>query len=759
MTCFRPGSGTGVALMALGVLLAPGAALAQQRTLTVDTIYDPAQRVDFSGEIPSGLAWLSDTRLLEPDESASRATRLRSVDADTGDGELLLDLAELEQALAAMPGMSAAGARRAARAERFVWSPDHTAVIIDISNDLYWFSLQERGPADGARLRRLTHDPAAESMPSFSPDGTLVAFVRDHDLSVVAVDGPREWALTRDGDADMLNGQLDWVYQEEIYGRGNFKGYWWSPDSSRLAYLQTDESPVLEFTVIDHLPYRLEVETTAYPKAGDRNPLVRLGVIPAVGGETVWVDLDRYTPTDMLVVAVDWTPDGEQVAFQVQNREQRWLDLNLADAGTGMTTRLFQETSPAWVNVTGSPTWLDDGTFLWLSERSGWQHLYHVEATGTLIGQVTDGEWELRTLHGVDEEAGWVYFSGTERSPIGSDLYRVRLDGSELTRLSERPGTHRVRFSPGFARYLDTWSDISTPPQVRVHASDGTEVRVVAENRVAALADYRLSSPEFLQVTTRDGFVMEAMMIKPPDFDPARRYPVLQHTYGGPHSQQVTNAWAGSAGMFYQLLAQHGIIVWVMDNRTASGKGAVSTWPVYQRFGELELQDIEDGVAWLQQQPYVDGARIGIEGWSYGGFMTSYALTHSRSFVMGVAGGTVTDWRDYDTIYTERYMRTPQNNPEGYRQSSPRFDAQDLQGALLLLHGTMDDNVHLQNTLQFVYELQKAGKQFELMLYPRSRHGITDPALNTHLRHTMLDFILRHLRPASPPAAGPSSLR
>ena len=749
MTRCRSVSATRAAFAACAVLIASGSGLAQQRALTVDEIYDPELRVDFSGQTPSGLTWLSNTRYLQRErDQASGATRLLSVDADTGDAEPLLDIEELETALAGVPGMSAAAARRAVRAGGFVWNPDHTAVVMNISNDLYYFGAQDRDPFGTARVRRLTRDPAEESMPSFSPDGTLVAFVRDHDLVVVTVDQRREWALTQDGNADLLNGELDWVYQEEIYGRGNFKGFWWSPDSSRIAYLQTDESPVKEFTVIDHLPYRLEVETTDYPKAGDLNPIVRLGVIPAVGGETVWVDLDLYTPTDMLVVSVIWSPDGEDVVFQVQNREQTWLDLNTAEAGTGATTRLFQETTPAWVNVNGDPTWLEDGTFLWLSERSGWKHLYHYEADGTLIAQVTDGKWELRTLHGIHEDTDFVYFSGTERSPIGGDVYRVRLDGSQLTRLSEADGTHRASFSPGFARYLDTWSDIATPPQVRVHAADGTEIRVVAENRVAALEDYLLSAPEFLQVTARDGFVMEAMVIKPPDFDPLRRYPVFQHTYGGPHSQQVRNAWAGSATMFYQLLAQRGVIVWVIDNRTASGKGAVSTWPVYQRFGELELRDIEDGVAWLTEQPYVDSARIGIEGWSYGGFMTSYALTHSDSFVMGISGGTVSDWRDYDTIYTERYMRTPQNNPEGYRRSSPRFNAADLHGALLLIHGTMDDNVHLQNTLQFVYELQKAGKQFELMLYPRSRHGISDRELNTHLRHTMLDFILEHLRPA-----------
>ncbi len=738
------------------VLLLSGSALAQQGSLTIDAIYDPDQRVNFSGRTPTGLTWLSDTHFLLRERDPAR---ILSVEADTGDAEPLIDIEGLETALAAVPGMSDADARRAVRSGRFVWNRDHTALVMNLSNDLYYFGLHDGEPFGAARVRRLTRDPAVESMPSFSPDGSLVAFVRDHDLVAVNVDQRREWALTRDGDADLLNGELDWVYQEEIYGRGNFKGYWWSPDSSRLAYLQTDESPVKEFTVIDHLPYRLEVETTDYPKAGDLNPLVRLGVIPAVGGETVWVDLDHYTPTDMLVVRVGWSPDGDDVIFQVQNREQTWLDLNTADARTGDTTRLLQETTPAWVDVSGDPTWLEDGTWLWLSERTGWKHLYHYDADGTLIAQVTDGEWELRTLHGVDEDTEWVYFSGTERSPIGGDVYRVKLNGSQLSRLSDTPGTHRASFSPGFERYLDTWSDINTPPQVRVHAADGTETRLVAENRVTALDDYRLATPEFLEVTARDGFVMEAMMIKPPDFDPSRRYPVFQHTYGGPHSQQVRNVWGGSATLFYQVLAQHGVIVWVMDNRTASGKGAVSTWPVYQNFGELELRDIEDGVAWLTEQSWVDPARIGIEGWSYGGYMTSYALTHSDSFVMGIAGGTVSDWRDYDTIYTERFMRTPQNNPDGYRNSSPRFNAADLEGALLLLHGTMDDNVHLQNTLQFVYELQQAGKQFDLMLYPRSRHGITDPEQNTHLRHKMLDFILEHLRPAWTAPTRPSAPR
>ena len=273
------------------------------------------------------------------------------------------------------------------------------------------------------------------------------------------------------------------------------------------------------------------------------------------------------------------------------------------------------------------------------------------------------------------------------------------------------------------------------------------------EHRVNTLAGYRLSKPEFVQVKARDGFVMEAMMIKPPDFDRSRRYPVYQFTYGGPHAQQVRNAWGGSQYVYHQLLAQQGIIVWICDNRTASGKGSESVWPLHRNFGEIELRDIEDGVSWLKDQSYVDGSRIGIHGWSYGGYMTSYALTHSKSFVMGIAGGTLADWRDYDSIYTERYMGTPSENPEGYRKSSPRFAAGDLHGALMLIHGSIDDNVHMASTLQFAYELQKVQKPFQLMVYPKSRHGITDPALVKHLRTTMFDFVTSHLLPAGTSAS------
>lgn len=728
-------------VLALTLLVCrPADTAAQQKLLTLDDLFDPDRKVDFGGDPPSGLVWVDDTQYLWPKtDPGNRTTDLLRVEAATGKTEPFFDMAKMESALSKLPDVSAEEARRLAHQRSYVMNPARTAVVLTTASDLFYYEF-------GADLaHRLTSSPASEQEVSFSPDGTMIAFVRENNLYLVDVGTRRERAVTTDGSAELLNGILDWVYQEEIYGRGTFKAYWWSPDSSGICFLQLNERPVPEFTVVDHIPYRQTVEVTDYPKAGDPNPTVRLGVARAAGGGPEWIDTDKYAPIDILIVNVGWTPDGGQIVFEVQDREQTWLDLNVADRSTLQVRPLLRETTRAWVNENGLPTWLKDGSFLWFSERSGWKHLYRYNAEGTLIGPVTDDKWEVRALHGVDEKGGWVYFSGTERSHIGSDVYRVRLDGTRLERLSSAAGSHSANFNRGFTHYIDTWSDVTTPTQIKLHRADGTEVRVIDRNEVSSLAQYRLSKPEFLQVKTRDGFVMEAMLIKPPDFDPSRKYPVYQHTYGGPHNPQVRNGWGGTNYLYHQMLAQEGIIVWICDNRTASGKGVESAWPVYKNFGELELRDIEDGLAWLTSQPYVDASRIGMSGWSYGGFMVSYALTHSTRFAMGIAGGTVSDWRDYDTIYTERYMLTPQNNPDGYQRSSPRFAAKDLHGRLLLIHGTIDDNVHMQNTIQFAYELQKAGKPFEMMVYPKSRHGVADPLLVKHMRTLMMEFIRRTL--------------
>jgi dipeptidyl-peptidase-4 len=710
--------------------------------LTIDDIYDPATRVNFSGTSTGDISWIDGARYVTA-RPAGGGTAWIAVDVATGSERSLFDADRMSEMVARLPGVSENDARRVARSRNLTFDANYRAALFTIDSDLYAYVF------DGARALRLTSAPGAEEHASFSPDGTRVAFVRRNDLYTVDLGAQRERRLTTDGGDKILNGALDWVYEEEIYGRGERRAYWWSPDSLRLAFLRIDDTPVPTYITVDDIPYQQTIEHWNWPKAGDPNPLVTLGVIAASGGHPNWVNVDKYPAADRLIVGVGWTPDSQHVVYHVTNRLQTWLDLNIAKPGDSSARTIFREKSPAFLDPGDyqTPTWLKDGSFLWLSDTSGWRHLLHYKADGSRIRQITNGKWELRTLHGVDQAAGWVYFSGTERSHIGGDVYRVRLDGSSLERLSQAEGTHTARFSPAFSHYVDTWSDVNTPMQVRLHRNDGSEVRVIERNKVEALAQYKLSRPEFVQVTTRDGFVMEAMLIKPPDFDPSRRYPVYQFTYAGPHAQQVRNSWRGSEGMYHQLLAQHGIIVWVCDNRSASGKGAESMWPIYRNFGELELRDIEDGLAWLKRQPYVDSARVGIHGWSFGGYMTSYALTHSKSFSMGIAGGTVSDWRDYDTVYTERYMGLPDDNAEGYRKSSPRWAARDLHGSLLLIHGTIDDNVHLANTMQFVHELQKAQKPFELMLYPKSRHGISDPALVKHLRTTMFRFVLQHLKP------------
>ena len=726
-----------LAAAAMTVLAVAVPSLAQQRPLSVDLIFHPERRVDFSGAPTTAITWLDAATYVVPARTP-QGTAWQKVDAVSGQTAPLFDPARMERALAALPGVARDEAARLPRSRDLSFSAAMTSAVMTIGDDLYVYDITDD------RAARLTDRPGAEEEATFSPDGRTVAFVRGNNLHVVGVTGPKERALTRDGGPQILNGKLDWLYQEEVYGRGQFRSYWWSPDSSRLAFLRLDETPVPEYTVVDHIPYRPALEVTHYPKAGDPNPTVRLG-IAKVTGDLEWVDLAKYAAAEFLLVNVDWTPDSKQVVYQVQNREQTWLDLNLADSSSGKSKTVLRETTTAWVDRNENPIWLQDGSFLWMSVRSGFNHVYHYGSDGGLRRPVTSGRWEIRSLYGLDESTGYLYFTAPERSSIDTDLYRVRIDGTGLTRLSQPAGTHRASFNPAYTLYVGIWSNATTPTQVRLHRTDGTEVRVLDANPVKTHAEFRLSAPEFVKVPARDGFVMDGMLIKPPDFDPAKRYPVYQFTYAGPTAAVVRNSWRSTEFMFHQLLAQQGIVVWLLDNRSASGQGAEAQWPVYGRLGEMELQDLEDGIAWLKQQSFVDASRIALSGWSYGGFMAAYALTHSRSWSAGVVGAPVTDWRDYDSIYTERLMKLPANNPEGYRRTAPRFAADRLNGRMLLIHGTMDDNVHMQNSMQFAYELQRAGKPFDAMFYPRSRHAVSDPRLVAHLQQTIFDFVTRAL--------------
>ncbi|RPI21058.1 MAG: S9 family peptidase, partial [Acidobacteria bacterium] len=500
--------------------------------------------------------------------------------------------------------------------------------------------------------------------------------------------------------------------------------------------------PVVVMTEVDPT-----LEQEYYPQSGDPNPKARLGVVAIQNAEIQWVEQGKYRPEDeILIVRVTWTPDSRAVIYQVQNREQTWLDLNSFEPARKAVRNLLRETSKAWVDVLGLPVWLPDGSFLWQSDRSGRTHVYHHAPDGKLLNAVTSGDWRVSNLYGVDPRNGWVYFAAYRENAVDQHLYRVRLDGRDLNRLTEKPGTHSANFNVSFTLFSDTWSDTRNPQRATLYRTENAQlIRQVTEPRESALKDYRLSPVEFMQVKAHDGFPLEATMIKPPDFDPSRKYPVLVYTYGGPQAPTVRNSWGGRTYLWHELLAQHGYIIWGIDPRAASGKAAELAWPIHRNLGEFELRDIEASLDWLKQQPYVDGSRIGIWGWSYGGFMAAYALTHSRSFKAGIAGAPVTDWHLYDSIYTERYMGLPAKNREGYEKTSVVKAAKNLHGRLLLLHGLIDDNVHLQNSVMLMYELQQAGKDFDVMFYPNSRHGVSMPTLVYHMRKLMTEFILKNL--------------
>ncbi|MCC6671324.1 MAG: S9 family peptidase [Planctomycetes bacterium] len=719
------------------------------KDLTLDDVFTLSERL-VKKPLEQVRAWMDGQHLLTFGEGQVGEARVRGyfrLDVTSGERQLLLDPNKVAEALARLPGFPRRDADRvAATAAGWQWNKHWSAVLFAAADDLFAYDL-----AKGV-VQRLSNDAPAEDGEQWSPDGRLVAFVREFNLHVVGADGTGARALTGDGHAQLLHGRLDWIYQEELYGRGNFQGFWWSPDSSMLAFLRLDQRPVKEFPLVQDGPTYPEMELTDYPKAGAPNPVAALGVVDVRGGAPRWFDLSRYGGNDLLIVRVQWHPDASEVYFQVQDREQRWLDLLAGDPRNGRVRLVLREQSPSWIEADGEPTWLDGGkSFLWLSERDGWKHLYHYQRDGKLVGRITEGSFEVDEVAGVDEQARLVYFR-TDRSDVKEDhLWRVGLDGKGAAAVTQEPGVHRVRLAPDAALFVDTWNSVKPPLPLRVDVKrmDNGVVRTLADSDVAPLAEYQLAVPEFVQVPTRDGFAMEAMLLKPRGFQEGRRYPVFGFHYAGPHAPQVRNQWGrrylASNHLWFQMLAQKGYLVWVCDNRSASGKGQVSAAAAWRKLGETELHDLEDGVAWLVQKGLADPERVGMFGWSYGGYQTLYNLTNSKVWKLGIAVNPVTDWHFYDSIYTERVMGLPANNPEGYRRSSVLTHAANLHGKLLLVHATMDDNVHLQNSLQLVQALQGAGKQFQFMVYPRVRHGIENDRQQRHLYQLMTEFVLANL--------------
>ncbi|MDX1583211.1 MAG: DPP IV N-terminal domain-containing protein, partial [Thermoanaerobaculia bacterium] len=595
-------------LITLSFLLAASAGA--HEPLTLEMIFGE-DALELSGAPQSGFEWISDSVFLWPRTNVDgELVETVSVDASSGEETVLLDVESVASTV------DETFREDLLDASNWIANPEGTAFLIELGEDIWIHRVGSES------LERLTKTDAEEETIAWSPDGKHVSFTRDHDLWILDPEGGDERRLTTTGSETRLNGVLDWVYQEEIYGRGNFKGYWWSDDSRSIAYLSFDETDVDTFLIVDQVPYLQDVETMRYPKAGTDNPGVSLHILDLEGDERREIDLG-HEDEEILVVDVSWSPDHE-VWFQVQNRTQTWLELWRTGREGGDPKLLIREESPAWVDVLASPHHLPNDTFLWESERDGWRHLYQYSNAGELRRQITSGEWEVRDYHGTDWAEHRIYFSATEKSPIGLDVYRIRVDGSGKERLSERRGWHEATFNPSNELYLDQWSNIQVPPQVRLHDQSGKVIRVVDENPVDALETVELLPVRFVTVPDGDGFEMESMLIEPDHLDDEKQYPVYHYIYGGPHAQQVVDRWRPGRSteryLFHQFLAQNGIGVWILDNRTASGKGAVATREVYRRFGENEMEDVEDGLSWLRSLAWVDPERIMISGWSYGGF-------------------------------------------------------------------------------------------------------------------------------------------
>ncbi|MGD1158566.1 MAG: S9 family peptidase [Terriglobia bacterium] len=629
----------------------------------------------------------------------------------------------------------------------YQWSPRGDAILLEGDNDLWLLDPQTGG------LRRLTQDADAEEVPAFSPGGDRIAFVKKHDLYALDLESGAARRLTRDGSDTIYNGRLDWVYEEELANRSTARAYEWSPDGKRLAYLRLDDGPVPEYPITEYLATHVSLIHERFPQAGDPNPRASLHVVAweHAAAEPASLTLDSKQ-VEYLGPSFTWTPDATALCFLAINRAQSQVAVHRWDPGSGKDRVLCVEQDPYWVNSLEPPHFLKDGReFLWVSERDGWQHLYLYAAEGKLLRQITRGAWMIdrpifqeAPLFQLDPQENWLYFAATNPDPRERQLFRVHLDGSGLERITTEPGSHALDLSPDGRFLADTFSAADTPPVTRLLHPAGT-LAATLDSPANHLADYALGKREFLEVKARDGATLYAELLKPADFDPTRKYPVIVDVYGGPHIQLVQRHWENSS-LFDQLLAQNGFLVWTLDNRGSWGRGHAWESVIFKDMGRHELEDQLAGVEYLKSLPYVDGGRIGIRGWSYGGYMTLYALTHAPEvFKCGAAGAPVTAWKFYDSIYTERYMRTPSENPEGYKNGSPLEAAANLRARLLIIHGTSDDNVHMQNTINFLDGLIRAGKPYELHLQPGQKHGFQGDVPRTYVDQRILDFFKQNL--------------
>ena len=611
----------------------------------------------------------------------------------------------------------------------YTFAPAGDALLFPLNGKLYYY-----------KLAKGKQKPVVESIDSHgfatdatvSPAGGQVAYVRDQNLYSYDIAAKQQRALTSDGGGAIKNGMAEFVAQEEM---GRSTGYWWSPDGKHIAFARVDETPIKVTERFEIAADNVATFSQRYPTTGGPNVLVQLGVIEIATGAVSWVDLG--TDTDIYLARVDWLPDGKTLAVQRQSRNQRKLDLLFADIASGKTRVALTETSTTWIDLNDDLTFLKNSNeFIWASARDGYTHLYLYRTDGQLVRQLTSGSWVIddfrkRAVMGVDEKTRTVYFIATEKTPTERHLYSVSLDTQDprqVHRITEDPGVHAVSMSPDTHFYLDTFNSHSQPPRVSLRAADGTLIAWLLENRLDAqhpdapyLADSAVA--EIGTLTAADGQTLYYQISKPHDFDPSKRYPAIVDVYGGPGVQRVLNTWQGST--FTQILTRAGYVVFTLDNRGSAGRGTAFDSPIFRKMGDVEVVDQVQGARWLGSQSYIDPKRIGVWGWSYGGYMTLNLMFKAPDvFRAGVSGAPVTDFALYDTHYTERYLERPQDNPKGYEATSVLPYAKDLKGNLLVMHGMADDNVLFLNSTKLFRRLQNLGKPFDVMVYPGAKHGL-----------------------------------
>lgn len=641
-------------------------------------------------------------------------------------------VAKIAKALANRPEQTAAGSKA-----RLVYHEEEL-----------WVRLEGHPPAIVARGAdgEIRYD-------RLSPNGLWVTYVRDNDLFLADTATGRARPLTTSGGPDQFNGVLDWVYQEEIYGRGDFQAHFWSPAGTHTAFIALDESPVHEFTVVDHIEdghFRVKAEVTNYPKVGDPNPIPEVGIVNAAQGAIAWVDLSRYDGQEILIVRVGWTPGGDRCLVHVQDRIQTWADVLSVDPETGAGELLLRETSDTWTERPEDPTWLPDGSFLWQSHRTGTNQIYRYAPDGQLMNAVTSGAGNVLAVEHVEEPTdsspGYVWFASTAAGDINRNYYRAALDGTNTIRLTHGEGTHSVSFNGDRSMFIDRFSSLTNPGTTNLCDAEGKVLRELSTATVAHADEFALGTWELFKVKTRDGVELDMSLLKPANFDPSKSYAISVATYSGPAAPSVRNRWNSSG--YYQFLAQQGILTMQTNVRTSTLRGQKATSALYRRVGLQEVDDMSDALDWLTAHPWADGERVLISGFSFGGTMTANCLMRTDKFKLGFAGGGVYDWRMYDTIYTERYMRTPADNLEGFEETSVLAQAKNLdpKSHLHLFHGVMDDNVHVQNLYHMTEALMNAGKtNWSMMVYPQTRHGIRSRNMSWHAKQTEWRLIQEHL--------------